>query len=208
MRNSFVISPPVNRNVRLNSRTGALAQPAAFHGVCIEPVREAAVRIAKAADHARVVDGRVHLQAVAHDAGIAQQACALADAVPGHRVDVEAVVCAAESFPLAQHGFPAQPCLVDLQHQSLEQHGLVAAREPVFLVVVRPVQRMPAREVAVRRHARQFVEGVAWPARPSTSRPCSKRMSIGIRAFFSLPRSAASSGRRTPRLSVSRFASS
>src|SRR3546814_367669 len=40
-------------------------RPAVLDGVRIEPLREAAVRVAQSADHPGVVDRRVHLQAVA-----------------------------------------------------------------------------------------------------------------------------------------------
>src|SRR5690606_13052149 len=141
---------------------GLVARLPAFDGVRIEPFREAAVRGAQVADHAGVVDRRIHFQPVADDAGVGEQAQAVGFAVAGDGVDVEAVVGAAEAVALAQDGFPAQARLVDLQHQALEQHRLVALREAVFVVVVGPVQRVPGCDVAIAAaHAGSLANGRA-----------------------------------------------
>src|SRR3546814_19233156 len=101
------------------------------------------------ADHAGVVDRRIHLQAAADDAGVGQQAGAVAVAVVGDLVDIKAVVGTAEAVALAQDRFPAQAGLVDFQQQAFEQHGLVSLREAVLGVVVGPVQRLPGGQVPV-----------------------------------------------------------
>src|SRR4051794_13467988 len=68
--------------------------------VRVEPAGERAVRRLQLEDPPRVGDGRVHLEAVPHDAGIREEAPALAGAVPRHRLDVEAVIGAAERLAL------------------------------------------------------------------------------------------------------------
>src|SRR3546814_1284001 len=101
------------------------------------------------ADHAGVVDRRIHLQAVADDAGVGQQAGAVAVAVVGDLVDIKAVVGTAEAVALAQDRFPAQAVLVDFQKKAFEQHGRVASREAVLGYVVGTVPRVHGRVLAL-----------------------------------------------------------
>ena len=93
-----MISPPVNRNVFLNSFTHSALSAAG--AALIQPFSEAAVRIAQAADHLRVVDRGIHLEPVADDAGVGQQSRAVLLAISGDLVDVETAVGAAEAIAL------------------------------------------------------------------------------------------------------------
>jgi hypothetical protein len=83
----------------------------------LQPLRKGAVGLLQRQDGFRVFDGRIHLEAVADNAGIGQQAGAVFVGVGGYVGDAELVVSLAEGSLLFEDGFPAQPGLVDFQHQ-------------------------------------------------------------------------------------------
>ncbi len=118
----------------------------------VEPGGETAMAAAQAQDHAGIVDRGIDLEPVADDARVGEQARAISFAIRGDTLDVEAVVGAVEARALLQHRLPAQPGLVDFQQQALEQHGFVAVRETVFVVVVIAMHGVPRGDVAVARH--------------------------------------------------------
>jgi hypothetical protein len=160
-----VISPPVKRKVRRNSFT----QPALSSGwwASSQAAKPPWLSRRRWRTWALWIAASI-FRRLRMIPGIGQQALAVGLAVGGDPVHVEAVVGAAEAFALLQHGFPAQPGLVDLQQQALEQDALVALREAVFVVVVGPVQRVAGGEVAVAGHGAR-----AWwrTARLCGSRP-------------------------------------
>jgi hypothetical protein len=80
-----------------------------------------------------------------------QQAGAVPLAV-SDAVDVEAIVGAAESLALFQHQFPAQAGLVDFQQQPLEQPRFVLDGKSVLEIMVRPMDGVPDRKIAVTGH--------------------------------------------------------
>ena len=87
-RNSPVIWPPVKRNVL--EKLNPLSLRARM--VRVEPGGEGAVFVTQDEHAPRVLDGRLDLEAVADNAGVAQQPRALALAVGGHAGGIEAVV--------------------------------------------------------------------------------------------------------------------
>src|SRR5690606_39035903 len=98
-----------------------------------------AVRGAHFLGAAGVVDHRLDLAAVAHDAGIGHQRLDPRRAVARHLVDVEIGESAAEPVALVQDGAPAQARLEAFQAQLLEQVAVVADRPAPLKVVVVPV---------------------------------------------------------------------
>jgi hypothetical protein len=115
--------------------------------------------LADVLEAARVLDGGVDLQAVADDAGVGQQPRTLGLAVRRDHVDVEAVPRAPEVLPLLQDREPGQAGLVDLENETLEEAVVVAQRETVLVVVVRPVERVPGRDPAVFTHGPKLADG-------------------------------------------------
>ena len=68
----------------------------------------------------------------------------------GHPFHGEAVVCRTESLALLEDRQPAQSGLIDLQEQTSEEGVIVGNGKAVFPVVVRPVNGVSVRRVAVR----------------------------------------------------------
>src|SRR6185436_6515366 len=135
--------------------------------VGVEPVREGAVRPAQGEDAFGVFDGGVDFEAVADDAGVLQQARAAAGVIAGDALDGEVVEGFAEGGAFAEDRQPRQARLVDLEDEALEQAVVIAHGESVLGVVIRPVVRMPRRDVAVRaqfgcalRFAPRYVESL------------------------------------------------
>ncbi len=139
----------------------------------VQPRGEAAMAGPQLLDHLRVVDGGQHLQTVADDAGVGQQALDVLLGIGRHAVHVEAIVGRAEALALLQDGFPAQPGLVDFQHQPLEQLALVALREAVFIGVVELMHRVARGDAAVSGQGvllaggRPIMRGVQAPEAPT-----------------------------------------
>ena len=87
--------------------------------------RQGCVRCCELQQRARVVDGGLDLEPVAHDAGIGHQAGDVLGAVAGDALGVEAVEGAAEILALLQDRQPRQAGLEAFQHQLLEQRAVV-----------------------------------------------------------------------------------
>jgi hypothetical protein len=117
-----------------------------------QPGVKTAVTLLKCQNSFRVGDGRVHLEPIADDAGIAEQAALLVGAVAGHPCGVEAVVGLTKGFPFLENREPRETGLVDLEHQPLEQLGVTGKRKSVFGVVIRAVPLVAGSDVAVGRH--------------------------------------------------------
>jgi len=117
--------------------------------MCVEPGAEGAEPVADAEEALRILDGGIDLEAIADDADVAQQPCALAAAVGGDPVGVEAVVGGAEGVALLQDGQPRESCLVDLEHQALEERRVVVQGEAVLAIVVGAVEGVAGRDAAV-----------------------------------------------------------
>ena len=126
MRNSPVISPPVNRKVFLNSFTQS-----SFVSGCRASSHKAKEPCSaiKPLDDPGVVDHRVDLQAVAHDAGIGEKARLVGFAIAGDPVDIEALEGGEEGFALLEDGEPGEAGLVDLEREPFQQSRVVARRE-------------------------------------------------------------------------------
>jgi len=88
-----------------------------------------------------VVDRRFDLAAVAHDAGVAEQAGDVAGAEAGDLGGIEAGEGAAEGFALVEDRQPAQARLETLEAQLLEQAPVVDHGKAPLAVVVVPVGR-------------------------------------------------------------------
>src|SRR5262249_50253939 len=82
-------------------------------------------------------------------AGVGEQPRALAAAVRRHPVDVEALVGGDEARPLGEDRAPREPGLVDLEHEALEEPGVVGHREAVLAIVIRAVERVAPGDLAV-----------------------------------------------------------
>src|SRR5581483_8020994 len=87
-------------------------------------------------ERAGVVDRRLDLEPVAHDAGVGHQAGDVLGPVAGDALGLEAVEGASEVVALLEDGEPRQPGLETLQHQLLEQHPVVRLGHAPLLVVV------------------------------------------------------------------------
>lgn len=92
---------------------------------------------------ARVVDRRFDLAAVAHDAGIAEEARDVALAEGRDPVEVEARKGGTEVLALAQDRQPRQAGLEALEADLLEQPDIVGDRTAPFAVVVDGVVGRP-----------------------------------------------------------------
>src|SRR5437899_542957 len=128
------------------------------------------MRFAQLDDAPRVLDCGIDLQPVADDAFVVQQPLALFRREARHAIDIEAAERRAEVLLLLQNRQPRQPCLIDLQHEALEQTIIAGNREAVLLIVIRPMQRMPARDVAVAVHPTILSSTVVENDWSSTSR--------------------------------------
>ena len=111
----------------------------------VEPLRERA----DLPQPLRILDGGLDLQPVADDAGVRHQLRLARFGESRDALDVEASERLAERVALLQDGEPRQARLVDLQDEPLEQPVVVIDREPVLVVVIGPVKRMPRCNVAV-----------------------------------------------------------
>jgi hypothetical protein len=133
--------------------------------VAPDPRRQRAFVTHQVLRAARVVQHALDLAAVAHDAGVLQQAVDLGRAPAGQHVDVEAGEGAAKVLALFQDGPPAQAGLKALQAQLLEQAPVVGDGKAPFAVVVGQVLRRGQAPVAAQlavgagggAHARSFV---------------------------------------------------
>ena len=81
----------------------------------------------------------LHLEPVAHDAGILQQRGQLLIAVAGDPAGVEAVEGASVVVPLVEDGRPGQAGLRPFEDEHLEQVGVIVRGDPPFMIVVPPI---------------------------------------------------------------------
>jgi hypothetical protein len=105
--------------------------------------------ILKPQDGAGILYGRGHLETIADDARITEEAFAIRVVVGCHAGDGEIVVGSAERVPLLQDREPAEAGLVDLQDEALEEEVVILDGKAVFEIVIRPVERMAVGRVAV-----------------------------------------------------------
>ena len=89
-----------------------------------------------------VADGRLNLEAVAHDAGIGEQASDLRGIIAGDPFRVEMVEHRAVALPLAQDGEPVEAGLRAFENQHFEQPAVIVERRSPFLVVIAYIQRI------------------------------------------------------------------
>src|SRR5262249_36589132 len=82
---------------------------------------------------------RIHLQPIAHDAGILHQRRDLGFAIPRYLLRVEAIEDLAITLALIQNRGPTQPGLRALQNQQFEKRPIVVVRDTPFLVVIQDV---------------------------------------------------------------------
>ncbi len=104
---------------------------------------------AEVAEALRVFNGGVDLQPVANDAFVAHQALAVVSREARHALDMESGECLTKGLALFQNREPREPGLIDLQHQPLEEAVVIANRKAVLAVVIRPVDGMIVRKIAV-----------------------------------------------------------
>ncbi len=105
-------------------------------------VRGQRSELAPQLDHAaRVVDRRFDLAAMAHDAGIAEQAGDVVRIERGDPLGIEAGEAVPERLALVQDRQPAQAGLEALEAQLFEQPRVVGDRKAPFRVVIAPVER-------------------------------------------------------------------
>src|SRR5262249_47139012 len=129
------------------------------------PAGERAELAAQHLDPLGVLDGRVDLQAIADDAGVGQQAGAVALAIAGDAVDLEAVVGALEGPPLLEDRWPARAGLVGLADETLEERCLVLDGKAVFPLMVRAVPGIAGCDIAIAAHRRLSSPAAAKRAR-------------------------------------------
>src|SRR5262245_40510564 len=135
-----------------------------------------------------VGDGGLHLEAVAHNAGICHQPGDILVRVADDARGVEAVERPAEILALLEDGEPRQARLEALQHELLEQRAVVGLGNAPFLVVIARVERVgdPGPRTALR-----LVRAHAFP--PAAGEGAgSKVAQWGVRSDMATP--PASSG--------------
>jgi hypothetical protein len=98
------------------------------------------LRPAKVEQRAGVGDRRLDLAAVAHDAGIGQQAPDVRLAPGGDRLGVESLERRSEGLAFAQDGDPGEPRLEAVEDQLLPERPATAFRHAPFGVVVGDVE--------------------------------------------------------------------
>src|SRR5687768_9191316 len=100
--------------------------------MCIEPLRERAVRLAQRENALRIFYGGVDFQAIADDAGVAEEAFAAAGVEARHFLECESGKCIDERLALFEDREPRKPGLIDLQHEALEEPVVITDRKAVF----------------------------------------------------------------------------
>jgi len=108
----------------------------------IQPLRERTVARGELQNRAGIVDDGVHLEAVAHDAGVGQKPAPLARPIASHHAGIESFEGAEEGFALLQDREPRESGLVDLQSEPLEEDRIVTDGESILPLVVRSVPRI------------------------------------------------------------------
>lgn len=91
---------------------------------------------------ARIVHRGVDFQAIANDAGIIQQRFDLFLAVTRDSCRIETGKRFAVSFPLAQHGVPAQSRLGGFQSEKLKDHAIVMHRHAPLAIMILDIIRL------------------------------------------------------------------
>src|SRR5438132_5441016 len=110
-----------------------------------QPLREGPERD----DAPGVFNGGVDLFAIANDAGIAHQPLTIARRETRDPRDIEACVGLPKGVAFPEDRLPRQAGLIDFQDEPLEKLIVIRNRETVFLVVIRTVDGMVAREIAI-----------------------------------------------------------
>src|SRR6185437_6384847 len=119
--------------------------------IFVEPSGETAMFGANRLKPPGVVDSRLDLEPVADDARVAEQSLHVLGLVAGDSVDIEPVEGFEKRLSLLEDGEPGQPGLVDLKHQPLEQYGVVPRRKAVLGIVVRAMEFVSRRHLAIGR---------------------------------------------------------
>jgi hypothetical protein len=101
----------------------------------------------------RVPDARLHLEAVAHDAGVGEEPRALPRVEARDLRGIEAAVRAPIGLALAQHRDPREPRLRALEDQHLEETAVIVDRNAPLLVVIGDVERIVPGPAAAARGA-------------------------------------------------------
>ncbi len=105
-----------------------------------EPGVEWPQRIGQAQVGPGVADSGANLGAIAHDAGVRQQASRVGLLIRGHPRRVEAVESRPIAVALAQDCDPGEPGLCALEHEQLEETSIVMDRHAPLVVVIGEVQ--------------------------------------------------------------------
>ena len=101
-------------------------------------------------DALRVVDRRLDLAAVAHDAGVAEQSFDVAFGERGDGGGIEPGEGGAVSLALVEDRAPAQARLRAFEGEELEVLGVVVRRHPPLVVVIGDHERFGPRPLAPR----------------------------------------------------------
>src|ERR1043166_4603984 len=86
-------------------------------------------------DPSSVLDGGIYFEFVSYYSGVTQKPRTLAATVSSDSIDVEVVECGAKIVALHQNRQPRQTRLIDLQHETLEQPGLISGLGKELLFV-------------------------------------------------------------------------
>ncbi len=114
-----------------------------------QPAGKGAVAFPELKNLLRVGNGSFDLQPVPDNAAVVEQPLAIGVAVRRDYLGSKAAEGLPEGFPFPENGDPGQPRLIDLQHQALEQGGIVLKREAVLPIVIGPVPLMARGRIAI-----------------------------------------------------------
>lgn len=118
----------------------------------LEPGVKAAVGLPQLEDPLRVGDSRVHLEPVADDPRVVEQAPPIPGLVTGYNVRIEPVIRLPKRLPFLEDREPGESRLVDLQNQPLKQIGVAREGEAVLVGVIGTVPFVGGGEIAVGGH--------------------------------------------------------
>jgi len=127
---AFEVGAHRPRHIGLSGESVALAEAIDDGGAAHQSPQigvERSELLGRHEDGVRVVDGRRHLQPVAHYAGVAEQPRDVGVRVSGDALDVEVVEGAAVVLALVEDRVPGEAGLRALQRQQLEQRAVVVA---------------------------------------------------------------------------------